>query len=76
MDGMNTQNAQILAYMANGNWISPLDALAKFKCFRLGGRIYEIARMLPPHLAIVKRWKVLSSGKRIKEYTIALKESA
>lgn len=74
-DDLKTQTAQIRAHMEAGNWISPLEALAKFKCFRLGARCWEIKRELEgTNKCIVKRTKTLLDRKRVAEYTIALRE--
>ena len=45
-----TQTARILAYMREGNTITPLEALHKFNCFRLGARISDIEGIIgyPP----------------------------
>jgi len=37
-----SQCEEILAYLKTGRSLSPLEALEKFGCFRLGGRIYEL----------------------------------
>ena len=37
-----SQTDRILAYMLDGNSITPLEALNKFGCFRLGARIADI----------------------------------
>ena len=37
-----SQKMQILSHMASGNSITPIDALEKFGCFRLGARIYDL----------------------------------
>ena len=39
-----SQSQQILEYMKAGNGITPLDALHKFGCLRLGARIYDLKR--------------------------------
>jgi hypothetical protein len=41
---MNTksQRDEILGHLLTGKAISPLEALEKFGCFRLGGRIFEL----------------------------------
>lgn len=42
---MNTsasQRDQILAYLKDGHELTPLDALVRFKCLRLSGRILEL----------------------------------
>ena len=41
-----SQTAKILCYMLEGNAITPMEALDKFGCFRLGARIKDIERML------------------------------
>ena len=45
-----SQTKKILAYMQAGNKITPLDALFKFNCFRLGARIKDIEGIIgyPP----------------------------
>ena len=40
-----TQAAKILARIAHGNSINPVQALRLFGCFRLGARIYELRKM-------------------------------
>lgn len=40
-----TQAAKILARIAHGNSINPIQALRLFGCFRLGARIYELRKM-------------------------------
>ena len=37
-----SQEKQILKYMQSGNSITPMDALNRFGCFRLGARIYNL----------------------------------
>ena len=38
---MNQTN-QILEYLQEGNSITPIEALNKFGCFRLGARIWDL----------------------------------
>lgn len=38
----DTQSASILAHLRGGNSITPIEALNKFGCFRLGARIYDL----------------------------------
>ena len=38
------QNNQILKYLQTGKSLTPMDALQKFVCFRLGARIYDLKR--------------------------------
>jgi hypothetical protein len=37
-----SQGDQILAHLRAGNSLTPLEALHKFGCFRLGARIYDL----------------------------------
>ena len=37
-----TQNQAILSFLQQGNSITPILALEKFGCFRLGARIYDL----------------------------------
>lgn len=39
------QRDDILAYLQEGNTLTPLEALKKFGCFRLSGRIHELRQM-------------------------------
>lgn len=56
---------QVLDFMAAGNEITGLTALARFHCMRLGARIYDLRQQ--GH-KIRDYWLKLSSGKRIKAY--------
>ena len=38
----DAQNNQILKYLQTGKSLTPMDALKKFGCFRLGARIYDL----------------------------------
>lgn len=40
-----SQEIQILNYLRRGHAITPLEALWKFGCLRLGARIYDLRRM-------------------------------
>ena len=42
MQNTLSQTKTILKYLQEGNTISPLEALEKFGCFRLGARIWEL----------------------------------
>lgn len=42
------QETQILNYMLKGNSISPLEALSKFRCWRLSGRIFDLRKQNYP----------------------------
>ena len=39
-----TQSNQILQHLLDGNSITPIEALKKFGCFRLGARIFELRK--------------------------------
>jgi hypothetical protein len=39
-----TQTDSILAHLEAGNRITPIEALSRFGCFRLGARIYDLRR--------------------------------
>ena len=40
----NSQNACIAIWLKHGNSITPLEALQKFGCFRLGARIADLRK--------------------------------
>lgn len=37
-----SQNQAILQYLKQGNSLTPLEALSKFSCFRLGARCWDL----------------------------------
>ena len=41
---MDSQEKQILDYLKTGAGITPLEALHKFQCFRLGARIFGLKK--------------------------------
>lgn len=51
-----SQTRKILNYLLQGNSITPLEALDKFNCMRLGARIKDIEKRLgyPPERKRVK----------------------
>ena len=63
----NTQNAMILRHLKQGKRITPLDALSKFECFRLGARIFDLKS--DGH-KIEKHMVTVDSGKRVAEYRL------
>jgi hypothetical protein len=63
--GSTSQAALILAYLSEGNTLTPLDALIKFKCLRLGARILELRQA---GYRIATDWKTLNGGKRVAQY--------
>lgn len=42
MTTKTTQTSQILEYMRAGHSITPIEALQRFGCMRLGARIYDL----------------------------------
>lgn len=67
-----SQDEQILDHLRAGHTITPLDALAKFQCFRLGARIYELKRshLLRDGEKIVTETHTTTNGKRIARYRL------
>ena len=61
-----TQNEEILAHLLCGKPITPLEALERFGCFRLGGRIYELKQQ--GHNIVTNM--VTKNGKRYAEYRL------
>ena len=62
-----SQKAKILAYMMEGNSITPLEALERFQSFRLGARIADLKEDGWP---IEIKWVVTNTGKRVKSYSL------
>lgn len=62
-----SQNAAILTHLKKRKKITPLEALDKFDCLRLSGRIYDLRHDGHP---IITDWKV-KNGKRFAEYRLA-----
>lgn len=66
---MSQENA-ILEYLLAGNSITPLEALQKFQCFRLSGRIYDLCqRGFPINTTMIK-----VGNKRVASYRYAKPE--
>lgn len=64
---MTSHNAQILAHMKAGRAITPLDALERFGCLRLSGRIYDLRA--DGH-RIDSTMIDVGDGKRVAEYRL------
>lgn len=62
----NSQNSQILRYLKSGKLLTPKEALAKFGCFRLAARIYDLKGM--GHR--IKSHLVTADNSRYSEYFI------
>ena len=60
-----SQNAMIRAALEAGDRLTPLDALKRFGCFRLGARIYDLRR---EGMASEKRMVEVGDGKHVAEY--------
>lgn len=60
-----TQSDMILNALLAGETLTPLDALTKFRCMRLSGRIYDLkAKGYPIEMRLIET----PSGKRVSEY--------
>jgi len=62
-----TQAGRILAHLKTGATLTPLDALHKFGCFRLGARILELRRM---GYRIETQYKRLDKQTAVAEYVL------
>ena len=62
-----TQNDKILEALKNGYALTPLDALRRFSCFRLGARIFDLKHM--GHK--IEKRMVKRQGAYIAEYRLA-----
>lgn len=60
-----TQYFQILAWLKSGHTLTPLEALDKFGCLRLGARIYEMRQNgIPVRRKMIK----VGKNKRVARY--------
>lgn len=64
---IRSQASRILDYMATGKGITPLTALKRFGCLRLGARAYDLKKQGHP---IVSRM-VRRNGATVAEYRLA-----
>ena len=60
-----SQKAKILAYMQAGNKITPIEALEKYGCFRLGARIADLKE---DGYDIKSQFVTTTTDKRVKAY--------
>lgn len=60
-----SQTDRILEYMLQGHSITPLEALEKFKCFRLGARIADIKAK---GYLVYSEFVTTPSEKKVKQY--------
>ena len=61
-----SQNQLILEHLLSGKSLTPLDALNKFGCFRLSGRVWDLKRQG----FNIKTENVIKNGKHFAEYSI------
>lgn len=61
-----SQSAQILAYLQDGNKLTALNALKLFGCLRLGSRIFDLRER---GYNITREMVTLADGKRVAEYS-------
>jgi hypothetical protein len=64
-----SQTDAILNYMLSGGKLTPIDALKKFNCFRLGARIFNIKQL---GKYAVKTEIISKKGKRFAQYSIEI----
>lgn len=60
-----SQESLILKYLQAGHALTPLEALEKFGCFRLGARIWELKKRHDIHCEMVEQ-----GGKRFARYSL------
>lgn len=60
-----SQTDRILEYMLQGHAITPLEALEKFKCFRLGARIADIKAR---GYLVYSEFVTTQTEKKVKQY--------
>ena len=64
MENTSSQTKAIKKHLENGNSITAFDALQRFGCLRLSGRIYDLRR----NGVAVKSRTVKVNQKRVSEY--------
>lgn len=76
MTNVNPNTKQSLSHKAAikeallaGETLTPLDALNRFGCFRLGARIWDLKN---EGMSIRTDWKILSNGKKVAAYKLAV----
>ncbi len=62
---MEAQTKQIKQYLEAGHSLTPIEALDKFKCFRLAARISDLKQA---GFKVDKQMVQLSNGKRVACY--------
>jgi len=66
-DATHSQVERILAALLAGERLTPLIALERFGCFRLGGRVYDLKKLGHD---VQSRMIELPNGKHVAEYWI------
>ncbi len=64
---MNTQAENILAYLKAGGTLTPLDALERFGCFRLGARVFDLRER---GYDIISERLTVPGGKVVAKYSL------
>ena len=64
----HSQTVRILAHLRSGHTLTALEALEKFGCMRLGGRIYDLRERhgIVAHKETIK----LPNGKHVAQYSL------
>ena len=68
-----TQSAQILKALKNGEKLTHLDAEKRFNCLRLGARIHELKKR---GYKITGEMVTVPSGKRVAQYWLEVSHEA
>lgn len=63
-----TQTDMIRRALLNGERLTPLDALHRFGCFRLGARIWDLSNKF--QMNIRKEMVDLPNGKKVAAYSL------
>ena len=62
---MESQTKQIQMFLDQGKTLTSMEALTKFKCFRLASRINDLKKAGYP---VAKRMIEIDSGKKVAQY--------
>lgn len=66
LDGHDSQTHDILVHLFSSGPLTPMDALVRYGCFRLGARVHDLRKMgVPIETRIIKQ-----GGKRYAEYRL------
>ena len=69
MESSEAQKKAILDYMMQGHSITPIEALEKFRCLRLGARIWELKHK-DGYIVYTDMVKDPKTGKRYAQYSM------